>query len=389
MNPAGAELVAAEPDAYPSAPSPPKHSRKNIPGLDGLRGTAILGVMLFHFSNESHFARIFLPFHPGWVGVDLFFVLSGFLITGILLDSRDKPRYFFNFYMRRVLRIFPLYYSFLLLMLVIYLVSGTKIVPGLDRTVHAWPWWVFYGANFLVAARGWIYPVMGGLWSLAVEEHFYFCWPAFVRFTTPRVLLGGAIFGALASLGLRFAISAAGVANPLVYYCLTPCRLDGLCIGAALAVVYKSRGLESIRGLAWTMLVCGAAGFLLGLAWSHSASFNGYKTQTFGFFALDVMFGGVLVHSVLATPGSWLYKILNGRALPFLGKYSYALYVLHPLVTQTLSTHFLPVLQSHVHSNVLGPLIYAAICSCGSIAMALASWHLIEKRALNLKRFFE
>jgi peptidoglycan/LPS O-acetylase OafA/YrhL len=388
MNPAGADLVAAEPEAYPSAPSPPKHSRKYIPSLDGLRGVAILGVMGYHFSNESHYARIFLPFHPGWVGVDLFFVISGFLITGILLDSRGKPGYFYNFYARRVLRIFPLYYSFLLLMLIIYLVSGSKIVPGLDRSIATWPWWVFYGANFLVAARGWQYPSMGGLWSLAVEEHFYFCWPAFVRFTSPRVLLGGAIFGALASLGLRFAISAAGVTNPLVYYCLTPCRLDGLCIGAALAVVYKSRGLESLRGLAWMMLGCGAAGFLLALAWSHDASFNGAKTQTFGFFALDVMFGGLLVHSVLARPSSWLYRILNGSVLPFFGKYSYGLYVLHPLMTVPLSAHLLPVLASHIHSNLLDSIIYGAVCFCGSITLALVSWQLIEKRALSLKRFF-
>jgi peptidoglycan/LPS O-acetylase OafA/YrhL len=365
-----------------------ERTRKTIPGLDGLRGLAILSVLAFHFSNESGFPLIFKPFHIGWIGVDLFFVLSGFLITGILLDSRQAPQYYYNFYARRALRIFPLYYVFLLVMLGIYLVSGNSFIPHLDRTIHTWPWWVFYGANFLVIRRGWAFPAMGGFWSLAVEEHFYLCWPTVVRYIRPRILPTVIISLVLASFGLRCAAWACGYRNVLFYYTFTLCRLDGLCIGAGLAVIYKNRGLQSIRNWARLSTVAGAVGFIVAILWSRDTSFNGHKMSTFGFFFLDVLCGGILVYAVTADPSSRLYKILNGRTLPFFGKYSYGLYVLHPLVTISTSNLLLPILQRRIHSQIFVPLIFAAWSVILSIALVLLSWNLLEKPALNLKRFF-
>ncbi len=285
---------------------PGKSAQKIIPGLDGLRGVAILGVLGFHFSNESGFARIFKPFHVGWIGVDLFFVISGFLITGILLDARNAPKYFSNFYARRALRIFPLYYVFLLAMLLIYKISGNRIIPHLDRTVATWPWWVFYGANYLVARRGWIFPAMGLFWSLAVEEHFYLCWPTVIRFIRPR-LLPWIIYALIAgSLALRCIAWRCGVRNSLFFYTLTPCRLEGLCIGAGLAVVYKNRGLESIRTWTRAFIILGTAGFVLAILWSWDTSFNGHKMSTFGFFFLDLMCGGIMATAVTAAQNAAL-----------------------------------------------------------------------------------
>jgi peptidoglycan/LPS O-acetylase OafA/YrhL len=366
-----------------------KPSKKHIPGLDGVRGLAILAVMGFHFSNESGFAPVFKPFHIGWIGVDLFFVLSGFLISGILLESRDTPHYFFNFYARRALRIFPLYYTFLLVMLVIYLLSGDKIVPNLDQTIHTWPWWVFYGSNIIAAAKGWIFPAMGVFWSLAVEEHFYLFWPAVVRFLSPPALRKTIIGIILGSVGLRCFLWSIPISHPLVFYVLTPCRLDGLGIGAGLAVIHRLVGLESIRGWMRLAIIIGGAGFALAVLWGRDASFNNSKMFTFGYFCLDVMCGGFLAIAVMANPSHWLYRILNGHVLKFFGKYSYALYVLHSLVTIILAARLLPFLTKHLQSTVVAPVCFALVSFSCSILLSLASWNLLEKHALNLKRFFK
>jgi peptidoglycan/LPS O-acetylase OafA/YrhL len=154
--------------------------RRFMPELDTLRGIAVLGVLFLHgFSwryGNLHFtgaARVFMLLtQPGWIGVNLFFVLSGFLISGILLDSKDHPHYYRRFYMRRVLRILPAYYLLLVLLAVLH--QATPAFLGLS---------FFYLANltnFFGVAMDY-----GPLWSLAVEEHFYIVWPAIVRRLRP------------------------------------------------------------------------------------------------------------------------------------------------------------------------------------------------------------
>ena len=273
-------------------------------------------------------------------------------------------------------------------MLLIYKISGNRIIPHLDRTVATWPWWVFYGANYLVARRGWIFPAMGLFWSLAVEEHFYLCWPTVIRFIRPR-LLPWIIYALIAgSLALRCIAWRCGVRNSLFFYTLTPCRLEGLCICAGLAVVYKNRGLESIRTWTRAFIILGTAGFVLAILWSWDTSFNGHKMSTFGFFFLDLMCGGIMATAVTAAPKTLLYRILNGRILAFFGKYSYGLYIIHPLVVTAAANLLLPILRARFHASILVPLTFAALCMVTTILLALASWNLLEKHALTLKRYF-
>src|SRR5580658_5489585 len=110
--------------------------------------------------------------------------------------------------------------------------------------------------------------------------------------------------------------------------------------------------------------------------------------STVGFFFLDVMFGDVVAAAVTADSRGLLYRVLNGRTLPFFGKYSYALYVLHPLVTISTANLLLPMVQERIHSPILTPILFATFCMILSIALSLASWNLLEKRALKLKRYF-
>ena len=170
--------------------------REYMPELDSIRGIAVLLVLFYHgFAQRydlhrlSRFPRIvFLASMPGWVGVDLFFVLSGFLITGILLDTRDRVDYYRHFYIRRALRILPIYYAVLALVTAL---SGSYFVGGHT----AWPSLVFnlfYCSNLsILFGIPFQYPV---LWSLAVEEHFYLLWPVIIRRFTRRAIVFSLVF---------------------------------------------------------------------------------------------------------------------------------------------------------------------------------------------------
>src|SRR5690606_8311371 len=223
------------------------------PRLDGLRGLAIALVLLYHTTQygfaESPFARVLVALPAvGWSGVDLFFVLSGFLITGLLLRAKDGARYYGPFYARRALRILPLYWT----ALVFFLVLMPRL-PGLDR-IDAWypgaareGWWFWlFLSNVQLALEGARqHRFLDIAWSLAIEEHFYLAWPWSARWTSARPLLRVCAGAAGPALALRVALVWAG-APALAPYVLTPCRLAALATGAALAVAARRGGLARL-----------------------------------------------------------------------------------------------------------------------------------------------
>jgi peptidoglycan/LPS O-acetylase OafA/YrhL len=157
--------------------------REYIPAFDGLRAVAIIGVLLFHLGGTT--------FSVGWTGVILFFVLSGYLITGILLDAKGSGGYFRNFYIRRALRIFPAYYLVLLLTAAtIYIVAPTSPVFG--PGAFEWNYFIFYVQNYWLGIQAYQTPlagILGHTWTLAIEEQFYLIWPAIVYFLGRRALV--------------------------------------------------------------------------------------------------------------------------------------------------------------------------------------------------------
>ncbi|HYK81566.1 MAG TPA: acyltransferase, partial [Gemmatimonadales bacterium] len=201
----------------------------------------------------------------GWIGVDIFFVLSGFLITGILLDSRGQPRWWPNFFVRRALRVFPLYYGALLFLFVLLPRVVHWAEPDFATLQANQPWYWGYMVNVLHAlTSGEGTPLnTGHLWSLSIEEQFYLIWPLIVWACSPRGLLRMAAFAVVAGLAFRLAVVLHDPANARAAYFLTPGRLDTLMAGAALAVAVRMPG-GLARVAAWAPRALAAGGGALG-----------------------------------------------------------------------------------------------------------------------------
>jgi len=384
-------------------------SSERIPALDGVRGVAILIVMASHLSEQFSFTNHTLGharavLFAGWTGVDLFFVLSGFLITGILLDAKGSHGYFRNFYARRTLRIFPLYYVTLL----IFLVIAPAIAPRhggwqplhYPLARHCWIWFCAYLTDVLVAWKGFL--IGGHFWTLAVEEHFYLVWPFLVYRLSSRGLAWACLVLILAATVLRAGLSLGGVSTTAIYV-LTPCRMDGLALGAFLAIaVRQPEGLRTLLRVA--RMVCPLAAVLwVGIMlWDHGWIQYGLVPQTLGYAVTEVFYGCLLVFTL-----AWknLADAMAAAPLRFLGKISYALYVFHPFVVFLLAPAFalgavdhasaVSVWLGHLFGGtaglpvlVLDGLVFVVLATGLSVGAAVVSWYALEAPCLRLRRLF-
>jgi peptidoglycan/LPS O-acetylase OafA/YrhL len=380
-------------------------ANRHIPVLDGLRGFAIGAVIICHvnwayggpFTDGRVNGLVAVVLGWGWVGVDLFFVLSGFLITGILFDAKGGDGYFRNFYARRALRIMPLYFGFLFLTILVL-----PRLPGFFWPHHylsradALSLGLFY-YNFRVGLTnsplGYFHP----FWSLSLEEHFYLLWPLVVWGLRRRPLMKVCLVAAGVSFVLRvIVVLAAG--QPIGAFFFTPCRLDGLLAGSLVALAYRDptdwAKLQRFAGL----LTTGAGCFLLGIALGQrhfipdvdvsrgDAPVDASLVLTVGIAALAVFFSGLLALTLSAGERSPLRRLLETNGLQAIGKYSYAIYVFHclPLAIGVKLLSPLPRLEGFIAKPVAVIWVTAA-----SFAAAWMSFHLYEKRFLRLKRFFE
>jgi len=361
--------------------------RPHMPALDGLRGIAVLLVIVDHicasiageFGVDNKFIKLA---HFGWSGVDLFFVLSGFLITGILFDAKPGPNYFKNFYARRALRIFPLYYLVLVLFLVL-----TPVLTTLHLNARENPAWLFvYGTNFVMAATGdRAFGTLDHFWSLAVEEHFYLVWPAIVFFFRRRTVMAIAVGAMALAFAARVAALDFAPAHYLAVYVATPMRMDSLAAGAFIALA--ARGPGGIGALVKPAFAIGGVALVLftGLAIARDTP-NALDPglSTFGYSILWALYGSVLVLSLKWQP---LNTVMNTPVLRWFGKYSYGMYVWHPIV-------FLIVMHADFVRALRGPAtpltatVTVVVAVVLMLAVTLASWHLWEKQFLKLKARF-
>ena len=276
--------------------------------LDAVRGLAVLLVLL-HNTDIYPSLHLHLISANGWIGVDLFFVLSGFLITGILLDTKQSAGYFTNFYARRCLRIWPLYYSLLLFMFVIVPILRPSDGHAVFEARSS-PWWAFpvFLQNFLIPIPTMATGALGVTWSLAVEEQFYLVWPVVVKFCSQAQLRKIAIAVICISPALRYYLAL----HQVNIYSNTFCRLDGLMAGALLALVIRSVSFSPSKFLtpAWITFLISAP-----LALMIETAFHA-RWIVFSFTALaSVSF----VYLSLFSTQRWLQFLLTGRFLVYTG----------------------------------------------------------------------
>ena len=318
---------------------------RHLPALEGLRGVAVLLVMLYHFAGSISTLGFpvadRLPFRLGWAGVDVFFTLSGFLITSILLDSKGKTAFFRNFCMRRILRICPLYYGGILVVALLRLAMGGDPIWGTAGGLFApsslvWP--MAYLENLALALRG-----QAGIpchyWSLAVEEHFYLFWPLAVWACSRRQL---AMIAGLAIAGqvlLRAGVLLGG-GEPAALMGMTPLRLDSLALGALASLAVHAKATVAVLG----------AGLIVSLAEGASVASRALGT---------------------------------GR-VHWLGMVSYSLYLMHCPIHWGLNFVVRDLLEAlgARRPAALASLVLVAL----SVALAAAGYRWIERHCRNLPR---
>jgi peptidoglycan/LPS O-acetylase OafA/YrhL len=372
----------SDPVAHLSTPStavPPPLIRPFMPELDTVRGLAVLAVMFVHgfFWQYAGFsfgraARAFLNITaPGGYGVNLFFVLSGLLITGILLDSKNRPNFYRRFYTRRALRILPAYYSLLILLLLLR--SSSAAFVGLSFI------YLSNLTNFFGVACDY-----GPLWSLAVEEHFYIVWPMVVRRFAARSLAWVAAAIVVLVPIFRGIFFSLGRRDGLDWY--TWFVADSLAAGCLLAIILRTAITRSqIKRLCGTLLGVSLLAALAGQPFGILTR-NRLLGAAFQLTLINLFFAGVLLFFLLAGTSS-AKRYVNSSILRFFGYISYGLYLDHLLAFRMydrICRNFRPqLLPTNYHFELV--LLRFAVAGGAAVAIAYLSRRFFEEKFLRLK----
>jgi peptidoglycan/LPS O-acetylase OafA/YrhL len=370
-----------------TAPSNPLGMEQYYAPLDGVRGLAIFAVFALHYGGGRHLGNPLQRFigeivFRGWMGVDLFFVLSGYLITRILLHSVGDRRYYSTFYARRTLRIFPLYYGVLLGLL--------ALTPWLGlhwKALHlAYPLYLqnivaitHPGQTEYISAS----ITLGAFWSLAVEEQFYLIWPWLIKsYSGASRRAVGLFVVALAGPPLiRLIVLHWG--SLMACYRLLPCRVDSLACGALLALLAAKNKLMFVPK--WVpYLLFGGCAIIIGYLSYSDATVNLLSTVGLSFIAV----GCTAMVWLALWPASLVARSLSLAPLRFLGRYSYGIYVYHELVHKTLQLRLLPVLVRLTKSISIGSMLFFVLALTFNLAVAILSYHCFEIHFLRLNRYF-
>jgi len=355
-------------------------NRPYHPALDGLRGLAILLVVFFHnfgFINYSVF---------GWIGVDLFFVLSGYLITDILLNSLNSEHYLRNFFLKRALRILPLYYLCLIIFIIV-LPSIGLYKKELQYYTDNQLWFWFYLQNWLLSFN---YPTTGNLlnhfWSLAVEEQFYLLWPFIILWLKkPKKLLIFILFLLLLILIARSVVWMYRFPHLNYTTLYTFTRIDGICIGCLIALMQRI----NYNYLRYNMAIIVIALAILNFGFYFLNRVGDFPYLAFvGYTTFAAMFG-LLIHEAVTGDTKIITIIFKLPVLKFFGIISYGLYVFHwpiySIMQPGLHSFFLTkITRSEEMSNLGTSLVTTMV----AVAVSLVSYYTFEIKFLKLKEKF-
>jgi peptidoglycan/LPS O-acetylase OafA/YrhL len=394
-----AERVATLQAESPAFDLPMPENKRYYPALDGLRAIAVLMVFYQHYLSASQT----LALSWGWAGVNIFFVLSGFLITGILFDTRNTPHRFRNFYVRRTLRIFPLYYAMLLIALL-----ANPIFHWISKDWYLWPYYLGNYARFIwlsdfIKGAGTAdlirWPLhasvamnFGHFWSLCVEEQFYLVWPLFVFFIKDRKQLRNfcAII-CLLSLAARIACVcfvpqsylAAGLAGRL-----TPLCADSLLLGGLFSLMLRGPEAQWLKKALRPSLYIFVGCFIafevisrLQVQHFYYPDITSPMLSTVGFTLID-LFAAILV-LLLLEPAGLIYRLTTLRPLRFLGQISYGFYVFHDIPHAGYTS-----LVAHNLSPEVRTYATAALAFMGTLILSYLSFRFFESPFLRVKERF-
>jgi len=360
---------------------------KHISELDGLRAIAVLAVMCTHTALRFRVVHLDKVFQYGWTGVDLFFVLSGFLITGILIDSRSSRSYFQNFYARRILRIWPIYFLLVSTAFAIFPLIVSRDPYLLQHLPHesrsAWVYFAFL-QNLIHCGQP-TQLLLGVTWSLAIEEQFYLAWPLLVRFSSRRALTAIMLTILAVSPPVRWGAMTVFHLPPGWIYDNTITRLDGLAVGALLAIVLHSGrySREVLRNCSLALLSAGALGAFLLVPPRISD-----HAAPLAFTSLALACGGAVGFSLsMVGRKTLLNRALNCPPLQYIGRISYCLYLVYLSVFAILNSSVFRR-KAFFGETSSGDLHVILVGFAGSILCATLSWYLLEAPILKFKRFF-
>jgi len=340
--------------------------------LDGVRATAALMVLVFHCFQIT-------TFHSSWglalqklgflgqTGVSLFFVLSGFLITRILLQQKNEPHYLFNFFMRRALRIFPLYFLYLCLIYFIIPLLFDKNIPDISQQ---WYYWI-YLQDFAITFR---WPAIGPkhFWSLAIEEHFYMFWPFVVLYGKMQNLFTAVFL----LIGISIVTRILLVQGQYETYFFTFARLDEISLGCLLAILERKGVLAE-----WSLqkvqiafiLVLGAAGVL----WFQFSSLANPIIQVVKYQFISITYFLAVAWVIMAPQQKLIIRLLSSKFMVFTGSISYGIYVYQAIAIEWVK-----------HYNIQNNFLFFASVTAAIYSIATLSFYLIEKPILGLKSRF-
>ena len=372
-----------------------------IPALDGVRGWAIIMVLFVHaFGLYININTI--PEHYFWMiscygrlGVDFFFVLSGFLITGILLKAKEKKNFFLNFYSRRTLRIFPIYY---LVITCIFFITPIFIdyFQGQLREINPRIHLIYYAylQNFLIP-EGDALPqyLLGAMWSLAVEEHFYLVWPAIIYFCARRTIIKIICLLVPTAIILRCYIIFFSTMNHDWAFSWTICRMDVILIGCLLAIWLRSDKRALLDRWKYHLVLYSVVANIIIVILNQKLSYEGswitrtwLASNTIGYTFHAIMFASFINLILFLRKSTFYVKLFDNWLLRLFGKHSYCIYIIHAPVTAVIYSKFILNTQSSYFYSASTVFLMVTFTS---LLVSLIVWHLYEKHFLNLKNLFQ
>ncbi|MDP4263021.1 MAG: acyltransferase [Bacteroidota bacterium] len=359
--------------------NPTTPTRSYYPALDGLRGMAILLVIACHNLN-------FIPgFEFGWIGVDLFFVLSGFLITDILLSTKASKNFLQNFYIRRILRIFPLYYGVLLVFFI--LAPAFRYLDVQYNYYHShqvMSWFHLQNWLYIFNRKPNDFLLMNHFWSLSLEEQFYLVWPLVIFAVKGTRQLSQIVYGILGACIIgRFAswlYFGDGYTN---FYFQYMTRVDGLCVGSLVAIWrFSSNEQAGRKVIRLALLLLGIHLFVFILA--KTAIANMPHFSFFGYSSIAAILG-VIIFFAVKKRNMFSKALLENPVLRYFGRISYGLYVYHWPILILAKLYFLDKLLNNGFSYTSGIMTVSLGAFAVALLTATASYYLFEKKILLLK----